>query len=165
LKERRLKSFQKNPFSIFRTVKEHFVKFLIYFLNVCLSILKGAVDDFIVSNKPSGIKIAHVGVESLFSLTPKLIFMKTKTMAVSLMLTFFSCSLFAQNQTDTVPQTNPTDSVPKTDTVRTDTSSVSAFINKIKETKSVSQSNRAFTDAIVYATFPAKENEETISAK
>lgn len=86
-------------------------------------------------------------------------------MAVSLMLTFFSCSLFAQNQTDTVPQTNPTDSVPKTDTVRTDTSNVSAFKAGIKEVKSVSQSNRAFTDAIVYATFPAKENEETISAK
>ena len=117
------------------------------------------------SNKPRGIKIASIGIELLFSLTPKLIFMKTKTMAVSLMLTFFSCSLFAQNQTDTVPQTNPTDSVPKTDTVRTDTSSVSIFINKAKEAKSVSQSNRAFTDAIVYATFPAKENEETVSAK
>ena len=120
---------------------------------------------FMDSNKPRGIKIASIGIELLFSLTPKLIFMKTKTMAVSLMLTFFSCSLFAQNQTDTVPPTNPTDSVPKTDTVRTDTSSVSLFINKAKEAKSVSQSNRAFTDAIVYATFPAKENEETVSAK
>ena len=112
-------------------------------------------------NNPSGIKIASIGVESLFSLTPKLIFMKTKTMAVSLVLTFFSCSLFAQNQTDTVP-TPTTDSVPKTDTATTDTSKVNAFVTEPVKLNKVSQDNTAFLEVV--STSSAKE-EETVSAK
>ncbi len=62
------------------------------------------------------------------SLTPKLIFMKTKHMAMSLALTFFGTALFAQNKTDTVPQQPP-----KTDTAKapkTDTTKESAFVMK-----------------------------------
>lgn len=115
------------------------------------------------SNKPSGIKIASIEAESLYSLTPKLICMKTKTMAVSLMLTFFSCSLFAQNQTDTVPQTTPkTDTVPRTDTATTDTSKVSAFVTEPVNVNKVSQNNTAFLEGVSMSS--AKE-EETVSAK
>jgi len=88
--------------------------------------------------------------------------MKTKTMAVSLMLTFFSCSLFAQNQTDTVPQTPRTDSVPKTDTAKTDTSKVSVFLTEPIYLSKVSQDNTAFLEVV--STSSAKE-EETVSAK
>jgi hypothetical protein len=91
--------------------------------------------------------------------------MKTKTMAVSLALTFFSCSLFAQSQNDTVPPTTPnTDTIPRTDTAKTDAKSASAFIDA-KNLKSVSESKSVVGDAIVYTTFPAKEREETISGK
>jgi hypothetical protein len=90
--------------------------------------------------------------------------MKTKTMVFSLALTFFSCSLFAQNQTDSVPQTR-TDSIPRTDTARTDTTGASAFIAQPENLKKVSESKSAYSEAIVYATFPAKESEETISGK
>ncbi|MEO8721394.1 MAG: hypothetical protein ABI372_09830 [Ginsengibacter sp.] len=90
--------------------------------------------------------------------------MKTKTMAFALVLTFFSCSLFAQSETDTIPQTPQTDSIPRTDTESTDTSKVSAFVIESKDFKNVSQTDRIFADAMVYAIFPAKENEETVSA-
>lgn len=51
--------------------------------------------------------------------------MKTKTMVLSMFLSFFSCALFAQNQKDTVPTpTNKTDSLPKKDTTN-----ASAFLN------------------------------------
>lgn len=67
-------------------------------------------------------------VPTIISLTPKLIFMKTKTMAMSLALTFLGTALFAQNKTDTVPQQPP-----KTDTAKapkTDTTKESAFVIK-----------------------------------
>ena len=55
--------------------------------------------------------------------------MKTKTMVLSMFLSFFSCALFAQNQKDTVPTpTNKTDTVPKVDTTKKD-SNPSAFLN------------------------------------
>ena len=54
--------------------------------------------------------------------------MKTKTMVLSMFLSFFSCALFAQNQKDTVPTpTNKTDSIPKKDTTKT--ANASAFLN------------------------------------
>ncbi len=67
-------------------------------------------------------------LRTIISLTPKLIFMKTKTMAMSLALTFFGTALFAQNKTDTVPQHQP-----RTDTAqapKTDTTKESAFVIK-----------------------------------
>lgn len=92
--------------------------------------------------------------------------MKTKTMAMSMMLTFFSCALFAQNQTDTVPQTTPgTDSIPRTDTASTDTARATTFVIQHQNLKSIAQNNSGLTDQIVYATFPAKEDEITISGK
>jgi len=60
--------------------------------------------------------------------------MKTKTMAMSLALTFFGTALFAQNKTDTVPQQPP-----KTDTARapkTDTTKASAFAFKNENVRS-----------------------------
>lgn len=84
-------------------------------------------------------------------------------MAFSLMLTFFSCSLFAQNQTDTVPQTTPrTDTVPRTDTATTDTSKVSAFVTEPVNLNKISQDNTAFLEVV--STSFAKD-EETVSAK
>jgi hypothetical protein len=71
---------------------------------------------------------------TIISLTPKLIFMKTKTMAMSLALTFFGTALFAQNKTDTVPQHQP-----KTDTAqapKTDTTKESAFVIKSANVRS-----------------------------
>ena len=54
--------------------------------------------------------------------------MKTKTMVLSMFLSFFSCALFAQNQKDTVPTpTTKTDSIPKKDTTKT--TNASAFLN------------------------------------
>jgi hypothetical protein len=54
--------------------------------------------------------------------------MKTKTMVLSVFLSFFSCALFAQNQNDSVP-TPKKDSVPQTNTPKTDSTKASAFFN------------------------------------
>ena len=66
---------------------------------------------------------------SIDFLTLKPFIMKTKTMVLSLFLSFFSCALFAQNQNDTVPSPTKTDSIPKTDTSTTDSTKASAFLN------------------------------------
>ena len=54
--------------------------------------------------------------------------MKTKTMVLSVFLSFFSCALFAQNQNDSVPSPKK-DSIPSTNTPKTDSTKASAFLN------------------------------------
>ena len=87
--------------------------------------------------------------------------MKTKAMAMSLMLTFASCALFAQSKTDSIPK----DSTPKTDTTKNNTSantlksndasSIFGSLNENSNWKSPAK------DETVYAIFPAKENSKT----
>lgn len=87
--------------------------------------------------------------------------MKTKSLAFSLGLIFFSCSLFAQNKKDTVPMPQPkTDTVPPNKPT-TDTTNVSAFT----QSGHFSQKKISSIEGIVYAKFPAKEDEVTVSGK
>lgn len=84
--------------------------------------------------------------------------MKTKTVAVSAMFTFFSFALFAQNEYDTVPMPPPrTDTVPPMDTSKTDTTNI-AFVIQHSESKIVFQNNPALTPQRMYS-FAAKRND------
>jgi hypothetical protein len=96
--------------------------------------------------------------------------MKTRTMAMSLMLTFTSCALFANNRvqdenrfqtvtTDTIPtDTIPKDSIPKKDTLLAVNTPVSLQVNS----KNISKDNSGVTDLMkaqtVYANLPSKES-------
>jgi len=89
--------------------------------------------------------------------------MKTRTTAISMALCFFSCTLFAQNQHDTVPQPTRTDTMHRTDsTSRSDSSRASAFVIHPQNAQSITQNTSALADKNLYA---AKENEVTVSAK
>ena len=88
--------------------------------------------------------------------------MKTKVIAVSLMLTFTSCALFAQEKTDSIPKDNS----PQTDTTtRKDTTisirTTNANPNNGKILKENSNWNSPVKEETVFVIFPAKENEET----
>ena len=96
--------------------------------------------------------------------------MKTRTMALSLMLTFASCALFASNgiqnetrfnsvTTDTIPtDTIPKDSIPKTDTSHAANTSGNLQVNP----KNVLKDNSGVIDLMkaqtVYANLPSKES-------
>lgn len=88
--------------------------------------------------------------------------MKKKAMAISLMLTFTSCVLFAQEKTDTIPKDHP-----KTDTISTkkDTTINAIRISNINPNSiTVVIGNPIWNNAVkgetVYAIFPTKENDE-----
>jgi hypothetical protein len=97
--------------------------------------------------------------------------MKTRTMAMSLMLTFASCAVFANNQvqdenrfntvtTDTIPtDTVPKDSIPKKDTLLALNTPISLQVNSeniiLKDDSGVTDLMKAQT---VYANLPSKES-------
>ncbi|HEV2832961.1 MAG TPA: hypothetical protein VGW31_13355 [Hanamia sp.] len=96
--------------------------------------------------------------------------MKTRTMAMSLMLAFASCAVFANNQvqdenrfntvtTDTIPtDTIPKDSIPKKDTLLALNTPISLQVNS----ESILKDNSGVTDLMkaqtVYANLPSKES-------
>ena len=85
--------------------------------------------------------------------------MKTKNIVIGIAATFFTCSLSAQNQNDTVPIPPPrTDTIPPTDTVIMDTSNV-ASAYQFQNFQSSLKSAEALSNQITYSPFAMKENE------
>ena len=73
--------------------------------------------------------------------------MKTKTIAVSLMLTFTSCALFAQS-TDTIPT--------KTDTTKKDTVALLSNARMNATLKNISKENAEIVNGQTVYALPAK---------
>lgn len=90
------------------------------------------------------------------TLTPKAQTMKTKTMAFSLMLTFVSCALFAQNNTDTIPKDT---TQPKKDTMSTAKASFQMIqkTNLVTFLKDNTADDQWMKNENVYSFIPSKE--------
>ena len=93
--------------------------------------------------------------------------MKTKTVAISLMLTFTTCALFAQTDTipkkDTIP--NKKDTIHKTD----GTASLNRNVKENSTVKSIANYEKGLADPMyrqtVFATLPGLEDYRTTSSK
>lgn len=92
--------------------------------------------------------------------------MKTKTMALSLMLTFASCALFAQTNTDSIPNDNPkTDSIPQEKTQKDSMPTASATFDIMQKTnlsnylKTTPADEQWMKNEAVYSFIPAKETD------